>query len=104
VTRARIVLLAAEGVANTRIAREVGVSLPTVPLWRTLRRAWSGWTGGRSASGSAAPVRAGRTRQDRRRDADPAGGAGDTLESVISTRPVQTNDPFLDAFSASTGC
>jgi transposase len=34
VTRARIVLLAAEGVANTRIAREVGVSLPTVLLWR----------------------------------------------------------------------
>jgi transposase len=35
VTRARIVLLAAEGVANTRIAREVGVSLPTVLLWRS---------------------------------------------------------------------
>jgi transposase len=34
VTRARIVLLAAEGVANTRIARRVGVSLPTVLLWR----------------------------------------------------------------------
>lgn len=34
VTRARIVLLAAEGVANTRIARDVGVSLPTVLLWR----------------------------------------------------------------------
>ncbi|MBA2664411.1 MAG: hypothetical protein H0U74_19140 [Bradymonadaceae bacterium] len=29
VTRARIVLLAAEGVANTRIAKQVGVSLPT---------------------------------------------------------------------------
>jgi len=34
VTRARIVLLAAEGVANTRIAKQVGVSLPTVLLWR----------------------------------------------------------------------
>jgi transposase len=34
VTRSRIVLLAAEGVANTRIAKEVGVSLPTVLLWR----------------------------------------------------------------------
>lgn len=34
VMRARIVLLAAEGVANTRIARDVGVSLPTVLLWR----------------------------------------------------------------------
>lgn len=35
VVRARIVLLAAEGLANTRIAREVGVSLPTVLLWRS---------------------------------------------------------------------
>ena len=34
VRRARIVLLAAEGVANTRIAKGVGVSLPTVLLWR----------------------------------------------------------------------
>ena len=33
--RARIVLLAAVGVANTRIAKEVGVSLPTVLLWRS---------------------------------------------------------------------
>ena len=32
--RARIVLLAAEGVSNTQIAVEVGVSLPTVGLWR----------------------------------------------------------------------
>ncbi len=35
VTRARIVLLAAEGLANTRIAKEVRVSLPTVLLWRS---------------------------------------------------------------------
>ncbi len=34
VTRARIVLLAADGVANSRIAVQVGVSLPTVLLWR----------------------------------------------------------------------
>ena len=34
VTRARIVLLAAQGVANSRIAVQVGVSLPTVLLWR----------------------------------------------------------------------
>ena len=33
-TRARIVLRAAEGASNTEIAREVGVSLPTVGLWR----------------------------------------------------------------------
>ena len=32
--RARIVLLAAEGASNTQIAAEVGVSLPTVGLWR----------------------------------------------------------------------
>jgi transposase len=35
VTRARIVLLAAEGAASTRIAKEVGVSLPTVLLRRS---------------------------------------------------------------------
>jgi len=32
--RARIVLRAAEGASNTEIAAEVGVSLPTVGLWR----------------------------------------------------------------------
>jgi transposase len=32
--RARIVLRAADGVSNSEIAREVGVSLPTVGLWR----------------------------------------------------------------------
>src|SRR5215208_2091606 len=32
--RARIVLLAAEGVSNTEIARRVGVSRPTVIGWR----------------------------------------------------------------------
>lgn len=32
--RARIVLLAAGGASNTQIAAEVGVSLPTVGLWR----------------------------------------------------------------------
>lgn len=34
VQRARIVLLAAEGVSNSEIARRVGVSRPTVLLWR----------------------------------------------------------------------
>ena len=34
VMRARIVLLASEGMANRRIAREVGTSRPTVLLWR----------------------------------------------------------------------
>ncbi|MBC7561077.1 MAG: helix-turn-helix domain-containing protein, partial [Dermatophilaceae bacterium] len=32
--RARIVLLAAQGVSNTAIAAMVGVSRPTVILWR----------------------------------------------------------------------
>jgi transposase len=32
--RARIVLLAAEGVPNAQIARTVGVSRPTVISWR----------------------------------------------------------------------
>lgn len=32
--RAQIVLLAGEGVPNTKIARRVGVSRPTVNLWR----------------------------------------------------------------------
>jgi len=32
--RARIVLLAADGVSNTEIAARVGVSRPTVTLWR----------------------------------------------------------------------
>jgi transposase len=34
VQRARILLLAAEGRSNTEIGRLVGVSLPTVRLWR----------------------------------------------------------------------
>ena len=32
--RARVVVLAAEGHSNTEIGRQVGVSLPTVRLWR----------------------------------------------------------------------
>ena len=35
VTRARVVLLAADGVANYEIAERVGVSRPTVNLWRS---------------------------------------------------------------------
>jgi transposase len=33
-TRARIVLLAAEGASNTSIAKQLGLSLPTVGIWR----------------------------------------------------------------------
>ena len=42
--RARIVLRAAEGASNTQIAAEVGVSLPTVGLWRRnfSERGWRG--------------------------------------------------------------
>jgi len=43
--RARIVLLAGEGLSNTEIATRVGVSRPTVIHWRTgTRRAdWPRW-------------------------------------------------------------
>ena len=44
VTRARIVLRAADGAANEHIAREVGVALMTVKLWRR-RYAESGLAG-----------------------------------------------------------
>ena len=42
--RARIVLLAAQGMANSRIAQAVGVSIPTVVSWR--RRYQAGVCGG----------------------------------------------------------
>ena len=42
-TRARVVLLAAEGVANVCIAREVGVSLPAALLWRERLAKPVGW-------------------------------------------------------------
>src|SRR5215210_1430326 len=54
--RARIVLRAAEGATNTQIAAEVGVSLPTVSLWR---RSFSE----RGLEGLADAPRSGRPRQ-----------------------------------------
>ena len=53
--RARIVLRAAEGATNTQIAAEVGVSLPTVGLWRRnfSERGLDG-SGDRAAGGPAA--------------------------------------------------
>jgi len=54
--RARIVLRAAEGATNTQIAAEVGVSLPTVGLWR---RSFSE----RGLEGLADAPRSGRPRQ-----------------------------------------
>ena len=50
--RARIALLAADGLSNCRIAREVGVSRPTVILWRERFR-----QGGPSALTEIAPGR-----------------------------------------------
>jgi transposase len=52
--RARIVLMAAEGVANSRIGEVVGVSGPTVLLWRT-RYASKGLAGLRDEARSGRP-------------------------------------------------
>ena len=38
--RARIILRAAEGAANNAVARELGVSIPTVLLWRRRFKEW----------------------------------------------------------------
>jgi len=64
VTRARIVLLAAEGMANTHIARHVGVSLPTVLLWRA-RFADHGLDGLEDAPHPGRPRLYGREARDR---------------------------------------
>ena len=54
--RARIILRAAEGAAHVAIADELGVSIPTVLLWRRrFNRADRGRTVGRSASRSWRP-------------------------------------------------
>ena len=58
--RARIVLLAAEGLGNTAIAEKVGVSRPTVLLWRGRyepagSRRWKTWTGPAGRRGSSRP-------------------------------------------------
>ena len=56
--RARIVLLAADGVSNTEIAERVGVSRPTVIGWRDRYAArGSGGSGRRAAVGPAADDR-----------------------------------------------
>ena len=59
--RARIVLLAAQGVANTRIAQEVGVSVPTVISWRRRYEA-RGLAGLEDAPRSGRPRRVSRER------------------------------------------
>jgi transposase len=64
VTRARIVLRAAEGVANQHIARELGVAYMTVKLWRR-RYAESGLAGLAERSRPGHPPTYGREDRDR---------------------------------------
>jgi transposase len=64
VTRARIVLRAADGVANQHIARELGVALMTVKLWRR-RYAEAGIAGLADAPRPGHPPTYGREERDR---------------------------------------
>ncbi|CAN5520615.1 IS630-like element ISMsm5 family transposase [soil metagenome] len=64
VTRARIVLRAADGVANQHIARELGVALMTVKLWRR-RYAEAGIAGLADAPRPGHPPTYGRDERDR---------------------------------------
>lgn len=64
VTRARIVLRAAEGVANDRIAAELGVALMTVKLWRR-RYAAAGLAGLADEPRSGRPATYSREDRDR---------------------------------------
>src|SRR5665648_239721 len=72
-TRARIVLLAGQGVANARIAVQVGVSVPTVLKWR-------GRFASRGLAGLSDEPRSGRPRRG-----DPARAIATTLR-----RPPET--------------
>ncbi len=54
--RARIVLLAADGMPNAEIAERVGVSRPTVNRWRA-RYAEPGWPGWSMRTGRVGPAR-----------------------------------------------
>jgi FixJ family two-component response regulator len=51
--RAKVILRAAEGVANVAIADELGISVPTVGLWRTRfkQRGLAGLADGRGRAG-----------------------------------------------------
>ena len=73
--RARIALLAADGVANSRIAREVGVSRPTVILWRQRFR-----QGGPSALTEIAPGRGRRVTYGAER-------VNEIVQATIQTKP-----------------
>ena len=75
VTRARIILCAAAGVSNRQIAREVGVSRPTVLLWRQ-RFA----TGGPAALTEIVPGRG-------RKPSIPAAKVKALVEATLRTTP-----------------
>ncbi len=63
VTRARVVLMAAEGAANNRIASELGVSRSTVILWRA-RFAEGAVSGAARSSGAVGMAVADRQKAD----------------------------------------
>jgi transposase len=88
--RARIVLLAAEGASNTQIAGEVGVSLPTVGLWR---RSFSE----RRIDGLADAPRSGRPR---RIDEDEVGRV---LAMTLQTPPDGSTHWSVRRLAAATG-
>src|SRR4051794_10414296 len=70
--RARIVLLAADGVPNAEIARRVGVSRPTVVGWR--QRYTEAGMKGAGRSGPAGPAGGDRRRRRCGGDVDQAAG------------------------------
>ena len=84
--RARIVLLAAEGMLNTEIAERVGVSRPTVNRWRA-RYPTAGIDGLVDEDRPGRP-RDGRPASNRDRDVDPAAGTagGDALVAPAAGR------------------
>ncbi len=78
--RAKIILRAAEGVANVAIATELGVSVPTVGLWRTRfkERGLAGLADG-TPDRPAGDLGPGDPGAGPRHDPDPTGGS-DPLE------------------------
>ena len=62
VVRAKIVLLAAEGLENTQIAARLDVHVNVVSRWRGrfARRAWTGWATAGALAGRGASRRGGR--------------------------------------------
>lgn len=52
--RAHIILAAAQGASNAHIARELGINVDTVRLWRDR---WANWPEGNEERGAEVPVR-----------------------------------------------